>query len=143
MVVRSEPFMFSDLTEDSHGTMVFELAEPGKPNDLFVKLQTSVIATVPAPQIQTGAVRRVTKRPLRPKQLAVRQIILNAVHLKSGEPVSISPDTWVYPIQGANCCDEFDPEDEGDGECDHDAAGDDLNNNSIAAVTVGIKVDEE
>ena len=135
----SEPFFFCDFDEDLHRTMVFGLAEPGKPNDLYVRLEKSFIMTVPAPQIPTGAARRVLGSKAR-KRVATRQVELNAVRLKDGEFASIPEYELIYAVSGVDEVEDFGATDGCEscgGECQSDC-DDDVGGGSIATVKVGV-----
>jgi len=111
MAMRSEPFMFSDLEQDEHGTMVFALAEPGKPNDLFVKLDKSFAVEVEIPRMPTSASRRITGgKPL--PRASVREVRLNAVRLRDGEFTNIPDNELIYAVKGVDEVDGLGESDE-------------------------------
>jgi len=142
MPTRSDPFFFCDFDEDTHKTMVFGLAEPGKPNDLYVRLEKAFTVALPAPQIQTGAMRCVRGSKTR-KRPAMRQVELNAVRLKDGEFASISERELIYAVSGVDEVADF-CEAEGCDSCDGECTGNCSENNeggSIATVKVGVDVE--
>ena len=142
MPTRSDPFFFCDFDEGLHKTMVFGLAEPDKPNDLYVRLEKKFIVKVPVSQIQTGAARRVQGSNTR-KRPVMRQVELNAVRLKDGEFASIAERELVYAVNGVDEVKDF-GEAEGCDSCDGECTGDCQENTeggSIATVKIGVGIE--
>jgi len=142
MPTRSEPFFFCDFDEGLHKTMVFGLAEPDKPNDLYVRLEKKFIVKVPVSQIQTGAARRVQGSNTR-KRPVMRQVELNAVRLKDGEFASIAERELVYAVNGVDEVENF-GEAEGCDSCDGECTGnchENTEGGSIATVKIGVDIE--
>lgn len=139
MPTRANAFFFHDLIDEDAGGMVFELARPDEPTDLFVKLCQPFIITVATPPVQTGAARKATRRKVRGEMAATRTIEYNAVRLKDGLFVSIPHDALVHRIIGV-----ADAEDCLCENCASDKHCSCSENEEVGAgiVAIGVEVDE-